>query len=163
MKESTDKKLYEIAYFISPDLDDEGAAAYTATIKTAITKADGAVEKEEMVHKRRLAHPLKHKKQGYFGYMHFTMDPEKVQPMSKGLALDATILRHMIIAVDRKQIAQMQKPAVNIMAQDKIVKDVADKEAVEKAIFKEGAVSAQEEKKVEIEELDKKLEEILNK
>lgn len=163
MKETTDKKLYEIAYFISPDLGDEEAVAYTATIKDAIAKADGAVEKEESLQKRRLAHSLKHKRQGYFGYMHFTMDPSKVQPMNRALSLDKTILRHLIISVDAKQIAQMQKPAQNIMAQEKMKKDVADKETVEKAIFKEGAVSAQEEKKVEIGELDKKLEEILNK
>jgi len=95
--------------------------------------------------------------------MHFVMGSDAVQPMSKALALDKTILRHLIIAVDAKQITQMRKPAQNIMAQEKTIKDAADKEAVEKAIFKEGAVSAQEEKKVEIEELDKKLEEILNK
>lgn len=163
MKEDTNNKLYEIAYFISPDLGDEEAVAYTATIKNAITKANGEVQKEEGLHKRRLAHPLNHKKQGYFGYMHFVMDAQKIQPMSRALSLDKTILRHMIIAVDNKQIVQMQKPAQNIMAQEKTKKDAADKEAVEKAIFKEGAVSAQEEKKVEIEELDKKLEEILNK
>jgi len=163
MKEDANKKLYEIAYFISPDLGDEEAIAYTATIRNAITKANGDVQKEEMVQKRRLAHSINHKKQGYFGYMHFVMGSDAVQPMSKALALDKTILRHLIIAVDAKQITQMRKPAQNIMAQEKTIKDAADKEAVEKAIFKEGAVSAQEEKKVEIEELDKKLEEILNK
>ena len=156
--ENKNLKTYELSYFISPDIKDEEIVAYAAKIKDVIVASKGEVAKEEIPYKRRLAYPINHKKQGYFGYMHFALNPEKLTGITAKLALDKNILRHLIIVVDKKQIAQMNRPAPRPEALKKM-----DQSEVEKAVFKHEGISAQEEQKAEFTELDKKLEEILNK
>ncbi|MBI5913591.1 30S ribosomal protein S6 [Candidatus Azambacteria bacterium] len=163
MTENTDKKLYELSYFISPDITDEEALTYSQKIKDMLGLRADEVGKEEAPFKRKLAYPIKHKKQGYFGWIHFLAVPGTIKELGKKFTFDPMILRHLIITVDKKQLAQMKKPA-QAAAYEKAQKDVMDKEAVEKSIFKkEGAVSIQEEKKAELGDLDKKIEEVLNK
>lgn len=156
--ENKNFKTYELSYFISPDIKDEEIVAYAAKIKDVVTASNGEIAKEEIPHKRRLTYPINHKKQGYFGYMHFVLNPEKLDGITAKLALDKNILRYMVIVVDKRQIAQMNRPAPRPETQKKM-----DQSEVEKAVFKHEGVSAQEEQKAEFTELDKKLEEILNK
>lgn len=159
---NSDTKLYELAYIVTPDLKDEEALAHTQKIKDLVTAQAGEVNKEETPRKRRLAYPLKHKTQGYFGYFHVALPTEGLSGLKTKLVLDTNILRHLLITVDKKQLAQMRKPMQSAAAQERMKKLVPAKEQIEQAIFKEGAPQL-EEKKVELEELDKKLEEILNK
>ncbi|MCR4322521.1 MAG: 30S ribosomal protein S6 [Candidatus Azambacteria bacterium] len=163
MPENTEKKLYELSYFISPDITDEEAIAYSQKIKDMLGVRADEVSKEEAPFKRRLAYAIKNKNQGYFGWFHFLAVPSTIKDLGKKLILDSSVLRHLIITVDKSQLAQLKKPA-QAAAYEKTQKDVMDKEAVEKSIFKkEGAVSVQEEKKADLGDLDKKLEEVLNK
>lgn len=155
--ETKEKKLYELAYFITPDLKDEEAISYADTIKGVVTANAGEVNKEEAPRKRRLAYPIKHKTQGFFGYLHFFAEPTGIAGINGKLALDKNVLRHLVIIVDKKQIAQMRRPHHSVAMQGT---KKMDKEAIEQSIFKEGH---QEEKKADLGELDKKLEEILNK
>lgn len=161
--ESEVKKLYELSFIIIPDIKEDEVAAHADKIKSLITGNKGEVGKEQAPQKRKLAYPIKHQRQGYFGYFHFYSNPAAVPSVHKQLLLDETLLRHLIIAVDKKQVAQMQKPTHAVLVQEKTQKTMS-KEEIDKAIFKKGdAVSHTEDKKVEIEELDKKLEEIFNK
>lgn len=163
MIENTDKKLYELSYFISPDITDEEAVAYSQKIKDMLGVRADEISKEEAPFKRKLAYAIKHKKQGYFGWFHFLAVPSTIKELGKKLMFDPQVLRHLIITVDKKQLAQIKKPA-QAAAYERGQRDVMDKETIEKSIFKkEGAVSVQEEKKAELGELDKKLEEVLNK
>ncbi len=153
------KKSYELSYFIVPEIKDEEIVTHTQRIKNLITGEKGEISKEEPPYKRRLAYPIRHKKQGHFGFMHFALSPEKLKEITGKLALDTAILRHMVITVDKKQIAYMNKPAPKAMS----VKQPAQAD-IDKTVFKkERTISQQEENKAEFAELDKKLEEILNK
>ncbi|MEK7519639.1 MAG: 30S ribosomal protein S6 [Patescibacteria group bacterium] len=157
----TAQKLYELSYFISPDIPEERLVAEVNKIKE-LAGASG-VMREQMPQRRRLAYPINHKEQGFFGFFHFSAAAERVKSIHETLALDKDIIRHLIVSVTKQQVAQMQKPVRNLMAEEKVRK-ATDKAAVDKAIFKkEDAISSTEEQKVELGELDKKLEEILNK
>lgn len=156
------KKLYELSYFITPDLKDEEAVSHAHTVKNLIVAHSGEIDKEEAPRKRPLAYPISRKTHGYFGYFHFLANPSAVREITGALSLDARMLRHLLITVGKKQIAQMQKPFRSIAVQEKMKKKAMEKEKIAETIFKEGAPQL-EEKKVEMEELDKKLEEILNK
>ncbi|MBI1754998.1 30S ribosomal protein S6 [Candidatus Azambacteria bacterium] len=160
--EAGNKKLYELSYFITPDLKDEEVALHAQSVKNLIVSHAGDVSKEEAPHKRRLAYPIRHKTQGYFGYLHFHASPVKISEIKNTLSLDKSILRHLLVTVDAKQITQMQKPYQSAALQEKLKRTAIDKEKIKQTIFKEGAPQL-EEKKLELEELDKKLEEILNK
>lgn len=154
------KKLYELSYLISPDLQDTEAVSHAENVKNLVVERAGEINKETAPHKRRLAYPVRNKTQAYFGYVHFYSDPAKILEMQGKLALDKNVLRHLLVAVEKKQIAHMQKPFHSAALQEKLKKTTIDKEKIKHTIFKEGAPQL-EEKKVELEELDKKLEEIL--
>jgi len=160
--ETEAKKLYELSYLIAPDLEDQGAVAHAQSVKALVTEQAGEINKEEAPHKRRLAYPIRHQEQGYFGYLHFYADSEKISAIEEKLRLDKNIMRHLVTLVVKKQISQMQKPSLSAVLQDKLKKTTMEKEKIKQTIFKEGAPQL-EEKKIELEELDKKLEEILNK
>ena len=83
MIENTDKKLYELSYFISPDITDEEALTYSQKIKDMLDVREGEVGKEEAPFKRKLAYPIKHKKQGYFGWIHFLTAPGTIKELGK--------------------------------------------------------------------------------
>ena len=88
MIENTDKKLYELSYFISPDITDEEALTYSQKIKDMLDVREGEVGKEEAPFKRKLAYPIKHKKQGYFGWIHFLTAPGTIKELGKKFTFD---------------------------------------------------------------------------
>ncbi|OGD36616.1 30S ribosomal protein S6, partial [Candidatus Azambacteria bacterium RIFCSPHIGHO2_01_FULL_51_74] len=97
--ESEVKKTYELSYFITPEVKDEEVVAYAQKIKDFVTgekEEKTEITREEMPSKRRLAYPIEHKKQGYFGFMHFAASPEKLKEVKNKLVLDNNILRHLI-------------------------------------------------------------------
>ena len=163
VSEETQHNLYELSYFISSQVKDDEVISHVNKIKGLISGKKGEVVKEEMPHKRRLAYPINRQTDGFFGYFHFSSPAGNAKEINDSLSLDPLILRHLLISVDRKQIAQMIKSTQSVSAQEK-VKKMMRKAKEEESIFKkEDAVSHLEEHKVELEELDKKLEEILNK
>ena len=161
--EEIKQNLYELAYFISPQIKEDEIVSHINKIKGLITSKKSEVAKEEIPHQRRLAYPIGRHKEGFFGYFHFSSSPKSVREISDALTLDSSVLRHLLITVTTKQSAQMKKSTQSVSAQEK-VKKMMHKAKEEESIFKkEDAVSHLEEHKVELEELDKKLEEILNK
>lgn len=161
--ETTQQKTYELAYFISPQVKDDEVASRLGKLKELIASKKGEVTKEEMPRRRRLAYPIRHHRDGFFGYFHFSSPVEGAKEISDSLLMDPTILRHLVITVDKKQTAQMQKSTQSVSMQEKVKKMMHKAKAEESIFKKEDAVSHLEEHKVELEELDKKLEEILNK
>ena len=162
-EETNQKNLYELAYFISPQIKDEEVASYLGKLKGLIVTKNGEITKEEIPHRRRLAYPIKRHKDGFFGYFHFTSPAKSAKEINNALILDSSILRHLIVLVDKKQTNQMQKSTQSVSTQEKVKKMIHKAKAEESIFKKEDAVSHIEEHKVELEELDKKLEEILNK
>ena len=162
--EETKQNLYELAYFISPQVKENEIVSHINKIKDLISGKKGEISKEEIPHQRRLAYPIKRQKEGFFGFIHFSSSsPKSAREINDALLLDSSILRHLLITVTPKQLAQMKKSTQSVSAQEK-VKKMMHKAKEEESIFKkEDAVSHLEKHKVELEELDKKLEEILNK
>lgn len=161
--ETNSKNLYELAYFISPQIKDEEVASYLGKLRELIISKKGEISKEEIPHRRRLAYPIKHNTEGFFGYFYFSSPDKNIKAMNDALTLDPSILRHLIVTVDQKQVSQMQKSTQSVSTQEKVKKMIHKAKAEESIFKKEDAVSHIEEHKVELEELDKKLEEILNK
>lgn len=124
-----------------------------------------------MVFKRRLSYPIKHKRQGYYVTVNFTMEKteDALQELEKELKLEEEILRHIIIKKFPKPVsegkgekAKKEKPAEEAAPAEK----PAEEKTEEKAETKEPAPKAEEKKaekkKMDQDELEKKLDKILN-
>lgn len=149
-------------------------------------------EMKTYVFKHRLAYPLKHNYSGFYITAYFTMESKNrtsgLKKISSELKLDKNILRFLIVglkaefSVIRRPVeeapkaasAQKEAPAPLRLSESPLrqVKDEASKIIAEKAIEKLPEMKEEVEKtpvkeaikkkKTKIEDLDKKLEQILN-
>ena len=136
--------MYELTYIISPISAEINTNAVAAKVRSFITgQLAGEIKKEYISAKKRLSYPIKKQNSGFYAAVEFQAGPEKIEELKKFLELDSDFLRHLIISA--KQGALAKRPA-------RVKPTAAALPASET-----GAKAA----KVKIEELDKKLEELL--
>lgn len=142
---ANDQKLYEISYLLTDDMPEEIAIEEFQKTKNTAVDLGGSVQKETLPKKRRLAYQIKKQTSAYFANFYFYLDPSKIKELENKLKLEKNILRHLLTEVDKNQTKEETK--IRRVITDKI-KPVSGKKP---------------EEKTQIEELDKKLEEILKK
>lgn len=123
---------YELTYLISPELSEEEIKSFQEKIISLIQEVGGSLS--EVLEPAR-------KKMAYLATLNFHLDPEKLGSLEKGLKSENQVLRYIILAKPRtKKVLVLSKKAPPSKLPKKIVKPEA---------------------KVELKEIEKKLEEIL--
>ncbi len=136
--------MYELTYIISPISAEIDTDAVAAKVRSFITgQLAGEIKREYIGAKKRLSYPIKKQNSGFYATVEFQAEPEKIEKLKKFLELDNDFLRHLIIIANKK--TQVKRPAR--------VKPITTALPASET----GAKMA----KVKIEELDKKLEELL--
>ena len=134
-------KHYELTYLISSDLLEEETKSFSEKVVLLIQEAEGIIKNKSIPLRGKLAYPIKKQEEAYLAVLNFQLNPEKLTDLEKKLKSEEQILRYLLL---------VKKPA-------REMKRFARKTTIEKP------VSAQsQEKKVELKEIEKKLEEILN-
>lgn len=146
-------KLYEISFWLMPDLKDDEVLARSQKIKDLISELSGEITKEQAAQKKKLAYPIKKAKQGYFGHMFFNLNPQNLKFLDKKLKLEDHILRYLIIIVDNNYLAFMKRQEEEV--KEKFQRIIQPSDGQTKKIIK-----SEEKEKIEA-EIEKKLEEIL--
>lgn len=136
--------MYQLTYIISPLLDETGSNSAVANIRGFINDLGAEIKKEQVGEKRKFAYPIKKQLFGYYITVDFNLDPEKIEEVQKFLKHHSDVLRSLIINQGEIKI-QPTKAKI-----DKKPKTIPPK-----------TVPLQKAEKIKIEELDKKLEEIL--
>lgn len=151
-------KLYEMSYLIHPDIKEEELEnIYVQKVKDLLSEFSGEIIKEQSPQKRKLSYWINKVRQGYFGYMLFNIDPKDLKALDKKLKLEESLLRYMIIAVDKNYSAHMKRQEEEIKEKfQRITQQPSLAEGSPRKIEK-----SKEKVKLE-EEIEKKLEEILN-
>ena len=67
------KTIYELAFHLNPNLEEMQVQQLAQNVENHITFAGGVVSFKKEPEKIRLSYPVKHKKQAYFGYIHFNL------------------------------------------------------------------------------------------
>jgi len=93
-------RQYELAFIISPDLEDEGIKATVEGVQQLIANQGGQVNDVNAWGRRRLAYPIRKKREGYYVVMQLQLPPEAVKEVERNLKLNESILRHLIIRTD---------------------------------------------------------------
>jgi ribosomal protein S6 len=127
-------KLYEIAFLIDPKISEKEAEEVQQKIENMIQDIGGIFWFREKIVKKNLAYPIKKQFEAYLASVQFFLKPQKIKEVEKKLKKESQILRYLIVT------RQMKKGEV------------------QKATGAE-----RKEEKVELEKLEKKLEEILEK
>jgi len=128
-------KHYELTYLITPELPEEETRAFQEKIIASLQEEGGILTETGIISKKRLAYPIQKKIQAYLAVLTFQLNAEKMVNLEKKLKAESQILRYIIITkVPRK----------------------------EKVLRIKKALPPPKEKKVELKEIEKKLEEILS-
>ncbi len=130
-------KLYELTYLISPELSEEEAKEFSQKTSSLIQEEKGILD---------VVNPVIRKKQNqfYITTLNFRFEPGNLKTFQKKLDAEKQILRYMIL--NKPKISSKTKEART----KPIIKPIP-------LIGKGGT----EQKKVELKEIEKKLEEIL--
>ncbi len=153
---------YEILFVVSNRFTEEEAKTSIAKVEKIITDNDGAVTLNEYWGKKKLAYPIKHETYGYYQLLEFDLEGKSLSKLDEKLRLDHEILRFIIVVKKVKTETQIKK-AEKIQAKIDSKKTAVAKEKAEKASATEvKKVKKVTKEKVNMENLDEKLEGILN-
>jgi len=135
-------KDYELTYLISPDLSEEESRVFQEKIVSRIQAEEGILSGVRPPVIKSLAYPIKKKWSAYLISLVFQLAPEKLENLQRKLKEEPQILRYLLSikpSEAREVVAPARKPRPKA-ALPKIKKP---------------------EIKVELKEIEKKLEEIL--
>ena len=131
-------KLYELTYLISPEFSEEELKSLNEKINSLIQKGTGVLNEVKLPIKKKLAYPIKKQREAFLINLSFYFEPEKLGSLEKELKSEKKILRYLILAKPKIKIAKVRKRPTKVISKIPV-----------------------KEKKVELKEIEKKLEEIL--
>lgn len=149
---------YELLYIVPAKLEEDARQAVVERVSKVITDNQGVIKDHNSWLTRKLSYPIKHIRQGIFMLAHFTIDGEKITRIKREFEIDEDILRVSIIQVDESKKTVSPRRSEKVLPQS--VRDQSSSDDTKP----QTAETASEEPadKVSLEELDKKLEELLS-
>lgn len=137
-------QFYELTYLISPELSEEEIKVLQEKINSLIQKEEGVLVEIKSPWRQKLAYPIKKEKEAYLSSLTFHLLSEKLKTLEKQLKTLPEILRFLLLT----------KPPIPTLF------PIAKTLKIKRGAAKIG-VGIKKEKKVELKEIEKKLEEIL--
>lgn len=145
-------KNYELAYLLSPALPEGEALGYAGKLTGVIEDEKGVIRHIETPKKRRLAYSIKKEGTAYFGWTTFAIAPAAIGQIEKKVKEAPQLLRHLIVEEEIETRRPFLRPITP--------RPMSGMSAAPRAIPRE---EEKPEEKLDLEALDKKLEEILGK
>ncbi len=128
-----DGRIYEVSFIFDNKLDEQTALDKGNAIKQSIATLGGSFISEETPYLRELAYEMTRVQNninvrfnvGYFGWIKFEMEADKVAELEKGLKLDEQVVRYIVVKTVRENTVYTKKAPV-IKAET--LKDLTDEE-----------------------------------
>lgn len=90
-------RQYETIYIINPELDTEAVKELVERFKGVVERNGGQVTEIDEWGKRRLAYPIKDRREGYYVLMNFTAGAEAARDLERVYKITNGLLRYLII------------------------------------------------------------------
>jgi len=144
---------YELLYIVSANYTEDELSPIKDKVKETVKKNGGEISTEENLGKKKLAYPIKKIRNGYYLLVEFNLDPAGLKKLNTDLRMASEVLRHMIVVKDPR--AAQTKPVWIPRTESRVV--TTKEETAEKT---HGETESHK-SKVSLEDLDKKLDQIL--
>lgn len=147
-------KTYELTYIITPEIISEEAEAAAKEIESFIKSKEGAVLRQTNPTAKTLSYLIKKQASGFMGVLEFQSEPEMIDELKKKMDKDGKFIRHMLIIkkpVKEHKKRRTRKAAIPVF--EKKEAEIAQPESFTKASESKG--------KVELKDIEQKLDEIL--
>lgn len=146
--EKENQRQYELTFILSPELDEKEINSFEQEVEKNIKGLEGSLKKKEKAEKRILSYPIKKFQSGYYLVVNFLFNPEKLRELLLVFKHKKEILRFIINFIEEPSVVKIRE----------VKKKKEKPKEIEKIKKKE---EPSPEKKVKLEEIDKKLDEIL--
>jgi small subunit ribosomal protein S6 len=152
---SNEAPHYELLYIVSNVLAEDELARVVGTVNGLIRENGGTVTYEETWGKKRLSYPIKGQAHGYYQLVEFDASNESARKVGDLLRISNDVVRHMIVA--KRSLTTQEREAAKAARQKRFDEEARAKAEQEKPKEKEPA-----RKKVDLKDLDDKLDKILD-
>lgn len=168
-------KKYEMICVLPGTLAENEVAPIVAQIEEQLKAHGGEEITSTNLGKSRLAYPIKHIRYGYFEFFTYTLPTEKAQALERGVRLLGNMLRVAIQVYDPKQtgVVSLAEDPTALSAPQKVEEvgrtgrydrgEQKKEEKEEKIVVVEKEKQASDEPKLNLENIDEKLDQILQK
>ena len=156
---------YELFYLIGASREAD-AEKIKEEVKKIVEESGAAYEEKETLEKRKMSYKIKHETHGIYIAQRFELDPEKTQEISTKLNLHPGVLRFLISRADelpelRTKEERMSEANARPVRETEKPKEVMKEKKKEEPKEKDAA-KPDEKTPANGDDIDKKLEEILN-
>lgn len=117
---TVDSRVYEISFIFDNKIDESAALEKVNALKQSIAALGGSFISEEAPYMRELAYEMIRVvnnvnvrfNEGYFGWIKFEMDAEKVKEFEKAIKLDEQVIRHLVVKTVRDNTVYTKRAPV---------------------------------------------------
>ncbi|MBI5622085.1 30S ribosomal protein S6 [Candidatus Falkowbacteria bacterium] len=162
---------YEILYIIPAEYTVDELPGVQSKIKNILAEYGCVLTYEEDMGKRKLTYPIRQIHHGYYFVAEFNMDPARLSKLNESLRLSPAALRHLVVSKVERTSEQMAadkarqaKREAEEIQQATTARPRADVKVPVVAVERRTAspAPARPASKVSMEELDKKLDELID-
>ena len=154
---------YEILYILPASFTPEETLPVVEKVAALIKDNGGDITKDENMGKQKLAYPIKNLSHGYYFLYEFDLPKAHLQKLTQTLQLETDVVRFLIV---KKRVKTEKEISEEKLMQERLAK--RKEKEIEK--MKEESTSAKTpadnekkpKEKISLEDLDKKLDEILD-
>ena len=162
-------RLYEIGYLLKGDITEEEALEKSESIRKIIEGEKGLIIQENRPKKQNLGYPIKKHNIAYCGSFSFTLAPEKISALKKSFEkfdLLRLLLRQLkgekeSLKHPSKKRAFRQTPDASIAKENQQAKETQKESALTSHLDSSEMKPTKQNEPLQIEEIDKKIDEIL--
>jgi ribosomal protein S6 len=117
---TVDSRVYEISFIFDNKLDESAALEKANALKQSIATLGGSFISEEAPYMRELAYEMIRVvnnqnirfNEGYFGWIKFELDADKVKEFEKAIKLDEEVVRYLVVATVRDNTVYTKRAPV---------------------------------------------------
>jgi small subunit ribosomal protein S6 len=155
-----DPKHYECTYIVHPGVAEGEVTSVTEKLLATMRQAGATIISTAELGRRRLAYPIAHERYGTYATVELSLAPHLLPKLNYSLRLVPNVLRSLIVeryAVSAKEQQQLAKARERLSARQR-EREAGDRTAAPRR-RRPAATAAKP--KVELKDLDQKLDEIL--
>jgi len=170
MEEEQTINTYELTLLIDPDLSEFDLNKLIDKVKTLIKSNEGNLIKEHSWGKKQLAYPINKQEFGFYHTLVFELSTENVALINQELQLNAQIIRHLNLCLNKEGInidqlftPEKEEAMISSSVREKMTTGTETKPPTTplKPVKKVSPPVTKVEEKARKQELDKKIDDLL--
>ena len=93
-------RAYELAFILSPELDDTASSEIVDKVKGWITDSGGTIEKIDSPGRNKFSYMIRNMKEGYYFFLEIKLPPSDVADLERRLRLEESVLRYLTVKLE---------------------------------------------------------------